>query len=268
MKNKLALITALFICVTLHLNAQNRLLPSYGAASAFNEADDTNGQPLNFIKINVTALVLKNYSFQYERVLNKSFSIALSYRTMPSTTIPFKKLILNAIGDDDDDTREVIETFKLSNSAITPEIRFYIGKKGYGQGFYIAPFYRHANFKTNTLTFDYENSLNVESSINLSGKLTTNTGGILFGAQWALGKHLLLDWWIMGPHFGSGNGNFSGVPSKPLTPDEQNELRQELEDLDIPFTNKTVNVNANSASLKLDGPWAGVRSGILFGFRF
>jgi hypothetical protein len=41
-----------------------------------------------------------------------------------------------------------------------------------------------------------------------------------------------------------------------------------LQDLDIPFTHKTVNVTTNSASLKLQGPWAGVLAGLLIGFRF
>lgn len=177
-------------------------------------------------------------------------------------------MIIRSVGDGDPDTKEVIETFKLSNFAITPEIRFYVSRKGYGQGFYIAPFYRYASFKTNNLIFDYENTFNVESSITLSGNLTSNTGGIMFGAQWPLGKHMCLDWWILGPHYGSGTGNFTGVSSQPLTPDEQSNLKQELEDLDIPFTNKTVNVNANGASLKLDGPWAGIRAGILLGFKF
>ena len=46
-----------------------------------------------------------------------------------------------------------------------------------------------------------------------------------------------------------------GISSKPLTIDEQNGLREALEDFEISLTNKTVNVNANGASMLLDGPW-------------
>jgi hypothetical protein len=53
-----------------------------------------------------------------------------------------------------------------------------------------------------------------------------------------------------------------------LSEDEQNSLREELSDLDIPLTKETVSVNANGASLKLDGPWAGVRAGISIGIKF
>lgn len=261
MQPKQLLSALMLIYTTLSLNAQNTPESSDNAAS-----DQLHNR--NFIKINLTAIALKNYSVQYERVLNKTISLAVSFRTMPATTIPFKNLILNVVDEDDADTKEVIENFKLSNFAFTPEIRFYLNKKGYGQGFYIAPFYRYANFKTSNLIFDYDTDSGGEGSIKLSGELTANTGGLMFGAQWALGKHMCLDWWILGPHFGSGTGTFSGISSQPLTANEQNDLREELNDIDIPLTKETVNVNANGASLKLDGPWAGIRAGISLGIKF
>jgi hypothetical protein len=155
----------------------------------------------------------------------------------------------------------------MNNFAITPEVRFYLSKKGYGHGFYLAPFYRFAKYKTSTLSFDYEGA-STSGTINLSGDLTTHTGGLLIGSQWTLGKHVCLDWWIFGPHYGSGSGEFTGTSSQPLTTDEQNDLRQKLEDLDIPLTDKTINVNANGASMKLDGPWAWIRTGLSLGVRF
>jgi hypothetical protein len=118
------------------------------------------------------------------------------------------------------------------------------------------------------MRFTFTNSSNTESSMLLSGKLTANTGGLLFGAQWALGKRLSLDLWLLGPHYGSGNGNFTGTSGTPLTQLEQDNLRKQLEDFDIPLTKKTVTVNASGATLKLDGPWGGIRSGLSFGFRF
>ena len=230
--------------------------------------DEQSKPPLNFIKVNLTGIFLKNYSFQYERAVSRKISLAIAFRTMPGTGIPFKKQILDAVGTNDPDTKNTIERLKISNFALTPELRFYLSKKGYGRGFYIAPFYRYASFTTNDMVFTYQNSLNVSSTINLSGKLTSNTGGILLGIQKALGEHICLDLWIIGAHYGSGNGNFTGVTSQPLTTAEQDDLRTQLNDLDIPLTTKTVSVTANGASLKLDGPWAGIRSGILIGIRF
>lgn len=261
-------ITCFLVCAILKLNGQDSQLSSEISSVRMNQPEIRNENKLNFIKLNLTSVALKNYSIQYERVLNKTISVAVAFRTMPSTTLPFRNLILKEVGDDDPETRKTIDNLRISNFAFTPEVRFYVGKKGFGQGFYIAPFYRYANFSSNSLTFNYQNSLGAQSSIALSGKLSANTGGLMFGAQWALGKHMCLDWSILGPHYGSGTGIFTGVTSRPLTPDEQNNLRQELEDLEIPLTNKKVEVNANGASLKLDGPWAGIRAGISLGIRF
>jgi len=224
---------------------------------------------MNFIKLHLTGLLLKNYQLQYERVLSKSISIAVAYKTMPVSTLPFKNKIVDLVGEGDPETTEIIESVRLGNTAITPEIRFYLSRKGYGRGFYIAPFYRHASFKVNELVFDYSTSSSTtDNKINLSGKLTSNTGGLLFGVQKALGKHMCLDLWFFGPHYGSGEGIFTGVSGKTLSPAEQAELKQQLDDLDIPLTDKTVTVTANGASLKLDGPWGGIRAGILIGVKF
>lgn len=256
--------TFLFCVTAINVTAQIE----NASADTFIQKKEVKKPNLNFIKTNITGILLKNYSIQYERILNRKFSVAVQYRMMPVTTIPFQKLILKAVGDEDPDTKNIIEDFRLSNYAITPEVRFYASRKGYGRGFYIAPFYRYASFTTNDLNVFYTDDNDVESSIKLSGKLNTNTGGILFGVQSFLGKHVVLDLWFFGPHFGNGKGDFSGTSSKPLTQSEQDDLRQQLEDIDIPLTDKTVNVNANGVSLKLDGPWAGIRGGISLGVKF
>ena len=261
----LLLITAFFFFITFQLNAQTKTVKPDNTDS---KSAKKSTHQLNFIKTNLTGIVFKNYSLQYERVLTRKFSFAIAFRTMPSTTIPFKNKIISLIGTNDSITKQTIEKLRLSNIAITPEFRLYLSKKGFGKGFYIAPFYRYAKFKTNDLVFTYEDNLNVKSTINLSGDLTSNTGGLLFGVQKFLGKHICLDFWLFGPHYGSGVGKFSGVSSKPLTQQEQDDLRQQLEGLDIPLTNKTVTVTANGASLKLDGPWAGIRSGFSIGVKF
>jgi hypothetical protein len=222
----------------------------------------------NIIKTNITGIPLRNYSLQFERVLNKRFSLALSYRIMPEGSIPFKNWIKNSIEDGDQEAMDQVESLQLSNKAITAELRWYVGKKGYGRGFYIAPFFRHANHKAKNVSFEYDSDLGGTEKVDLSGSLVSNTGGLLFGAQWFLGKAVVLDWWILGPHYGSGNGDLKGLTSTPMSAQEQEDLRQELEDIDIPLTTKTVFVDANGAAIKLEGPWAGIRAGISLGIRF
>src|SRR5512133_2425114 len=124
---KLLFLTVLLFSAILTLNAQD--VPSV--------PEKKQTPQMNFVKVNLTSIALKNYAFQYERVLTKRISVGLSYRTMPSTTLPFKDLIINSMKDADQQTIDAIGSLQVSNTAITPEVRFYLGKKGYGRGFYI-----------------------------------------------------------------------------------------------------------------------------------
>ncbi len=231
------------------------------------ENDKTTKESMNFIKVNLFALALKNYSFQYERVLNRKFSFALGVRFSPESTLPFQNSLIK-LSDDDPDAIEQIKNFKFGNTTITPELRFYVSKKGYGRGFYLAPFYRYAKYTGQGIQFTYENTAMVESKISMKGNLVSNTGGLMIGAQWGLSKRISLDWWIIGAHYGNGKGEFIGTPTVPLTLTEQNDLRQELENFEIPGTTKTVFVNATEAKVNLDGPMAGVKAGLSIGIRF
>ncbi|MEN6618369.1 MAG: DUF3575 domain-containing protein, partial [Rikenellaceae bacterium] len=213
---KLFIITALLACSSMQLNAQTVLVSSASG-----------NVPKNYIKTNLTSIFIKNYSLQYERVLNKTISIAVAYRNMPNTSIPFKDQIIKMVDSDDATTEDAINSLTMSNYAITPEVRFYLGKKGYGRGFYIAPFYRYAKYDVANVVVNLDVTVNEilqQRSIILDGKITANTGGLMFGAQWALSKHICLDWWILGPHFGVSSGDLTGIPDPALTELEQIEL--------------------------------------------
>ena len=228
--------------------------------------DVANAGRVNFLKTNLTSIPFSNYSLQYERVMSKKISLAVTYRNMPTSYVPFKSAVQNAVGDDQN-TKDIVSQTRINNYAITPELRYYLGK-GYGKGFYIAPYYRFVKFTTNQVPINYEVIPGIRKVVTLSGDLTANTGGLLLGAQWLLGKQFCIDWWIIGAHYGSGTGDFVGKPNTPLSPAEQDEVRQQLEDIDIPLTRKTVNVTANNVSVNLDGPFGGLRGGISVGFRF
>lgn len=77
----LSIMSALNLCTTHKLFAQND-------DSAI-DVDEEISNNCNFIKTNLTGIILKNYSLQYERTLNKKISVALQYRMMPTTGIPF-----------------------------------------------------------------------------------------------------------------------------------------------------------------------------------
>ncbi|WP_421945570.1 DUF3575 domain-containing protein [Pedobacter sp.] len=228
------------------------------------------GQDLgkNIIKLNLLSLPLKNINVEYERGLTQRISAAIGIRYMSKGSIPFANSIAELLNDDEDNWNERIKTAKLGNQAITATIRFYMGK-GNLKGIYIAPFGRYARYSAALdYPFEVENgTTSYSQDIYLSGDLTTLTGGILFGSQFNLGKHLSLDWWILGPHYGGSNGSIAG--KKPLTANEQQALREQLEEIkDLPIVKATYTVDANGAVVDFKGPWAGVRAGLSLGFRF
>ena len=218
-------------------------------------------EKMNIVKTNLTAYAFKNFNISYERAIAKWFSVNVSYGKMPEGKLPFQSLLAA-------DAKNDFENLEVGNAAFTLETRFYLGK-GYGKGFYIAPYYRNTQFKARNLTYDLE--LSTETlPVNISGKATGNSAGLMIGAQWFLGKNnnWIIDWWIVGAHYGSGKGDFVAKSNQTLTTDQQAQLKNELEDLDIPMVEYTVQTNANGATIKLDGPWAGLRSGVSFGYRF
>jgi hypothetical protein len=267
MKSRLLLAALLFAAIPFSSNAQTDSSAAV-LKTTTSHVEEIPRYRMNFIKTNLSSILLKNYSLQYERILKKKMSVAISFRAMPQTGIPFKSTILSLMDDDDPDTKDMIEKFRISNFAITPEIRFYLSKKGYGQGFYIALFYRYAQYTSNNLPVDYSYDDGSDGTTDLTGKLTTNTGGFMLGVQTMLGKNVCLDSWILGPHIGGCNGDFTGTPDKPLSANEQDDLRKSMEDTDIPFVNIKADVNANSAKMNLTGPWAGLRIGLSLGIRF
>jgi len=222
----------------------------------------------NIVKLNLTSPLLKNYSLQYERVLSKRISVAVSGRVMPSSTLPYKSLIKDQVTDVDDKyVDQFLDQAEFGNYAITPELRWYVGKKGYGRGFYLAPYYRFATYQAKGTDISVEDEGESYSG-DADGTVTAHTGGLLLGAQWLLGKRIGLDLWLLGPNFGRGNGNLNLVSSTPLDEGEQTELRSQLEKIDIPYTRETYHVDATGGRIELTGPWAGVRAGLLLTFRF
>ena len=215
----------------------------------------------NIAKINLIGFSING---QYERILSKRVSVAISYRLLPSGKFLFRGLVPTT----DAQARESLNNLIVSNSAITPEVRFYLGKKGYGRGFYLAPFFRSAKFSGKGIDIDFTLDNGQAATFNMEGNIKSNTFGLLIGAQWKLGKNLWLDWQILGPHYGSGNGTITGTTNLSLSPTERTSLENALKDITIPFINQNISVSPNQARVNLNGPWAGLRTGLSLGIDF
>jgi len=216
----------------------------------------------NIIKINLPALALKNISIQYERAIAKKVTIAGTFRFMPKGSIPLKSTFINLA--DDPETERQINNLNVGNIAFMPELRYYFSKKGAFRGFYLGLFANIARYNADLL-YEYDDA-GTTKSIPMSGGITGITGGLMIGAQFKLSKKIFLDWWILGPNYGSSNGTLSG--QQKMDASEQQSLKDELAKLDVPLTKFTYQVDGNGATIDFKGPWAGLRSGICIGFRF
>lgn len=228
------------------------------------------GKPENVIKINVPALAFKNISLQYERKLNSKSSFALAVRYRPSGSLPFQSIVKKTV----DDTLIRVDLTRVGNFGITPEYRFYFGKKGAMQGFYLAPFisYNHYNGKIPVNYYDYVNNVIIDKTATFSGGINTFTAGIQLGAQWKISDKVFFDWWIVGPNYGTSKGSFDFAGA--LNDIEQISLQFELEKIKQTIPLIKINIpqgspNDKGATFSVKGPWAGIRAvGLNLGYRF
>jgi len=215
----------------------------------------------NLVKMNLTGVIFRNYQFAYERTITKRFGVQVSYGFIPTGQVP---LVDEYIKDDD------INNIKMGGNNFTLEPRIYLGR-GYGHGFYLAPYYRYSHFNIDNLTYNYRSEdLGVSGEkipIAFSGKTNSNNVGLMIGAQWLLGRNdnWVLDVWFVGGHYGGATGTITGRSGRPLSPTEQVQLKRDIEDLDISLFDYTVTTNAGGAVINLDSKWLGVRSGLSFG---
>ena len=224
--------------------------------------DDAPAESKNMVKLNLPALALKNISIQYERAVARKVTIAGTFRYMPKGSIPLKSTFITLA--DDPDTERQLNNLSVGNIAFMPEVRYYFSRKGAFRGFYLGLFANLARYNADML-FEFDDA-GVTKTIPMNGNVTCITGGLMIGSQFKLGGKVYLDWWILGPNYGSSNGTISG--KKTMGNTEQQALRDELSSVDIPLTKFTYKVDGNGSSMDIKGPWAGIRAGINIGFRF
>jgi hypothetical protein len=216
----------------------------------------------NMGKINVSSLFIKGMGLQYERQIGKRITVGLSYSKIPTSTIAFKSFIEKQI--DDPDVK--VGDFKLGTSILTPEVRFYLGKRGAFHGFYLAPYARIGHYNLEG-PVTYTTSTGARRDLVFSGSLNAVTGGLMIGSSFNLSKQLYLDWWIIGASIGGANGDFNAQTT--LSPGEQQSLRNELESIDVPGTTIVSEVNGNGATIRTTGTMVGARGlGLNLGIRF
>lgn len=221
----------------------------------------------NIVKANLSSLAFGNYHATFERSILKKMSLSVSYRYGAKKALPIQETVSKYF----DDPNLNLGRFELGNSAITPELRLYLGL-GKMKGFYIAPYARFATFDF-TMPIKYSTPLGVKDA-DFVGKIKSTSGGLMFGTQYQILKKLVLDIWIVGGHYGTSTGELVADISKnpaPIGSSERTSLQNAINGLDLsPFkVTGTIAADGRSATLLSDGPWAGVRAlGFSLGLRF
>lgn len=218
----------------------------------------------NILKWNLSSLALRNYHFTYERHIFKNVSLSVSYRTMPKGPVPYQKTLESYINSSEIN----FNNMQMGNTAITPELRIYLSLKKM-KGFYIAPYVRIASFDLSA-PVKYTTNVTTPATTKealFNGKINSTSAGIMIGYQFQLLTKLVLDFQIIGGHYGTSKGDLNFVAQ--LSPLEQQSLRDNLNKIDATPFKFTSTVNANGAIINTDGPWAGIRGlNIGLGLRF
>ncbi|GAB3530002.1 hypothetical protein GCM10027443_10030 [Pontibacter brevis] len=185
----------------------------------------------NSVKVNLSSLVLNTYSLSYERSLARKVSVVAGYSIMPRTTLSdmaaaryiADKYIANDVVTAD------LANIEVSNQAFTGEARLYGGKHSGARGFYVSAYGRYMRMQVDYLD-TYQSVANKKYQIPYQNTLHGYGGGLMFGAQWLIGKKVNLDWYILGAHYGKLTGDIVAVTNfNGMTQAEKTGLEEDIE---------------------------------------
>jgi hypothetical protein len=227
----------------------------------------------NILKTNLSADAINNYNLTYEKSINHFISLSVNYKSMPLSKLPLQALAKKFI----DNPAIDFDNFKIGNSTITFEGRFYLGLSKMS-GFYIGPYIRYGNYDLSVPTsytytpdkiFPTEIVKPITAVATLDGTIRTQSYGAHVGMQFQLLTKLVLDISFIGGHYGTSSGKLEFSPPGGFPRPAREALKQVLDNTKAnPFKLKST-VEANKAIIDTEGPWAGLRGlGIGLGLRF
>ena len=226
--------------------------------------------PKQVVKLNISQLFLTNLALQYEYGFHKNFSAALGVSYLVPRKMPTQVY-------DEPSSADGFISPKFGGFSITPEIRFYPGKKETRQaphGFYLAPYFRYTRY---TVSADYNEVVSPTVTNKYKGTATYsgNSFGLMIGSQWIIGKHFSIDWWIIGGGYGKAklkleavalneNLNYTDLEQENL----KNDLKNNIGELGrYGDGNVTLESTPNSASATVKGlSNISLRGLVVFGF--
>jgi hypothetical protein len=227
----------------------------------------------NEVKINLPSLAVKTISLQYERGLGRGLSAALGVRFGPETGVPFKGLFSNSAGSgSDQNVDRAIDALRMSNFALTPEVRYYFSGTS-DHGFYTALFGRYA---TSSLSIDFlaqdDQVPGEQRPIQSSGRYRSGGVGLLAGVKWRIRDRVSIDWWIAGPMYVSGKAQIDvNTDMSSLDANRREEIRSDVEkgiEIGGQKLNGSVTFNNNGFSISAPLSMFQFRTGLAVGIAF
>lgn len=234
----------------------------------------------NNVKLNLTGLGAQLIGFQYEYQATKRIGLQSTFFYRNRSAIPFAEPIDNLAKSRGLGLTGIDFTYILMNKAelgvtgLSPEVRFYLSKKK--NPAFIGLFGQYENFDLKVPgLFDvrYENfSGNVEMPVVFD--IRTLSAGVLLGKRWQWNR-LLLDFVVIGPHFGRATALNAKIEQEVLTrlsDADRTYLKEKvIERFGLSEEYFNVGIDGSSASIRSikNIPYLGIRGiGINVGWRF
>jgi len=223
----------------------------------------------NRFKINLYSLLLKNYSFTYERMLSRKISFQASYRYQPYTDIT------NNVLGKYLDKRNAIDfkylNFQTANNALTADLRLYFSKRKPGRGAYVGIYGRYLEMDIDNTEYKFINNAGVVYDVPLIGNVKGFAGGFAVGWQFLIKRRVIVDYCFLGGHYGRISGTVvSNKDLSALSSDEQARLKSKIEDLYTLTNSKYLSASVTDQGVhgKISGPLYGIRTSLSVGIAF
>lgn len=259
MKTILAFIWISFLCPPLFAQQEDKTVLETNSSIDYKQ---------HVFKLNLTSLAFRNISLQYEYILKPKLSVALGLRYMPKGKLPFSSSIINTIDDEDEDAEDIrgfIRDSRVGGFAVTPEFRYYLGRRR-GKGVYLASFVRYERFDF-TSNYLINNDDGSSNNVAFKGKNSSIGGGIMLGWQFNIGDYVTLDLWLLGSYYKYNNLSFS-ADNLNLSDEDVATLKKDLDDTEVLWFDLKNTVEKNHVNVSAKGSFAGIRSlGLCVGFR-
>lgn len=228
------------------------------------------------VKTNLFGYALGSYSISAERILTKRLSLQVGFSKLGEKS-------LNDIAGINKIAKDYLPEAKIASQSLSLDLRFYLSRRGYGNGFYLQPYFRHENHTFSGAKIETSRELPAGTPkeyhpYTASHQMKSNSFGLSLGAQWLVGskKNIVIDWTILGLHYsGSAKSQFTALSPAAVDSQKVEEFKKDISDLanesgltELKELKFEVSQDGSSVKTQIKHPYLFLRSSLSVGFRF